>query len=64
MKPVADVNGVVIEGMFRNPDGSLTLNNHAAYKKNKLQHDKFSSLTKEVDLLKEQMKMILEKLNG
>jgi hypothetical protein len=64
MKQVADLNGNAIDGMFRNKDGSLSLNNHSAYNKNKLQHDKFTSLTNEVNFLKEQMKLILEKLNG
>lgn len=64
MKQVADINGNVVDGLFRNRDGSLSLNNQMAYKKNKLQHDKFTSLTDEVNLLKEQMKSILEKLNG
>ena len=64
MKQVADSNGNVVEGLFRHADGSLSLNNQAAYNKNKLQHDKFTSLTYEVNLIKEQITLILEKLNG
>lgn len=64
MKQVADSSGNVVEGIYRSSDGSLVLNNNNAYQKNKLQHDKFTSLTNEVNLLKEQMTKILEKLNG
>lgn len=63
MKPVIDKNGAVIEGLFRNNDGSLTINNRAAFNKNKIQHDNFASLSREVQALQEQMKLILEKLN-
>jgi hypothetical protein len=64
MKQVVDSTGNFVDGMFRNSNGSLVLNTNTAYQKNKLQHDKFASLTSEVNLLKEQMKLILEKLNG
>lgn len=64
MKQILDKNGNIISGLFRNDDGSIVANDITTYKKNKLQHDKFTSLTNEVNLLKEQMKNILEKLNG
>ena len=64
MRKVTDANGNIIDGLFRSNDGSLSLNNQAAYIKNKLQHNNFTSLTHEVELLKEQIKLILEKING
>ena len=64
MKKVVDSSGNEIVGLYRNSDSSLTLNNQEAYRKNKLHHDKFTNMTTEIDILKEQMKQILEKLNG
>lgn len=63
-KQVADKNGNVINGLFRNADNSLSLNNITEYQKSKLQHDNFASLSDEINLLKMQIKIILEKLNG
>lgn len=64
MKPIVDKNGNLISGLYRNKDGSIVNDDVNSYHKNKLQHDKFTSLTNEVNILKEQMKIILEKLNG
>jgi len=64
MKSVIDSRGNLIEGLFRNSDGSLTINNSAAYQKNKSQHDKFASITRDVAYLRETLDKILEKING
>ena len=64
MRQVATENGTVIDGLYRNTDGSLSLNNFDAFKKNKLQHEKFATLTSEVCILREQVNKILEQLNG
>ena len=64
MKQVIDNSGQIISDLIRNSDGSLSLNNGNAYNKNKLQHDNFNRLTTEIEQLREQMKIILEKLNG
>jgi len=64
MKQIIDSSGQPINGMFRNSDGSLSLNISNEYKKNKLVHDNFNKLSSEILELREQMKLILEKLNG
>lgn len=64
MKKVVDARGSVIDGLYRNSDGSLTINNNTAFNKNNIQHRNFAKLMSEVSVLQEQMKLILEKLNG
>ena len=63
-KQVIDSSGNVVDGLFRGDDGSLTINNSDAYRKSKIQHEKFASLNDEINGLKEQVNKILEKLNG
>lgn len=64
MKQTIDESGKTIDGLFRNTDGSLMINNSSAYIKNKIQHDKFAELTNQVKYLNETVNKILEKING
>ena len=64
MKQIVDDDGNQIFGLYRCKDGSIVTVDISSYQKNKLQHDKFYSLTNEVNILKEQIKIILEKING
>lgn len=64
---VVDSNGNLISGIKRNNSGGLSVDDPSGY--TKYVHEKHKDteivrLTNEVFLLKEQMKMILEKLNG
>jgi hypothetical protein len=64
MKQIVDSSGAVIRGMFKTKDGAIVINDKFALDKAMSQSNIISSLNNEVNQLKEQMKMILEKLNG
>ena len=63
MRQVFDRSGNPIKGLFRRADDSLVVIDDAEFNKNKLSHDAFESLNKEVQQLKAQMALILEKIN-
>jgi len=64
MRQVIDASGNPVKGLFRRADDSLVVINEAEFAKNKISHDAFESLNKEVMELKRQMKLILEHING
>lgn len=63
MRQVVDRYGSPIKGLFRRADDSLVVIDDAEFMKNKLSHEAFESLNNEVQQLKAQMALILEKLN-
>lgn len=64
MKQVHNIDGSKIHGLYRQEDGSLVVIDHPALQKNIVSHSAFMALNKEVETLKAQMIIILEKLNG
>lgn len=64
MRQVFDSNGVPIKGLFRRSDDSLVVINPEEFTKNKISHEAFETLNKEVMDLKFQVQQILEKIHG
>ena len=64
MRQVVDSNGNPIRGLFRRADDSLVVIDQQEFEKNKISHQAFEALNNEVSQLKNQMALILEKLNG
>lgn len=64
MKQVFDRAGFAIKGMFKKPDGSIVVHDDDAYNRSRLQHENINALNNEVAQLKEQVKQILEHING
>lgn len=64
MKPVIDSSGTKIKNLFKNDDGSLVVRDSVGYARNKTSKDAFESINKEVAEMKQQLQLILEKLNG
>jgi hypothetical protein len=64
MNQVIDNNGALIRGLYKKADGSLVVNDPQAFNQKKLHHETISSLNNEVATLKEQVKQILEHING
>jgi hemerythrin len=64
MKPLIDLQGNKIIGVFKKEDGSFVSIGYESYIKNKNQHDAFTQLNNEVIMLKQQVQQILESLNG
>ena len=61
---VLDKNGTPITGLYRKPDGSFVNRNKSVYDKSVAQQSAFIALNNEVAELKEQIKTILEHING
>lgn len=61
---VKDKNGNQIPGLFRKPDGSFVNRDKSALEKAQMQQSAFAALNNEVAELKEQIKTILEHING
>lgn len=64
MKQVLNRNGDKIAGMFKTVTGAIVVNDKVALDRAMAQSNIIVSLNTEVNQLKEQMKLILEKLNG
>ncbi len=64
MIQVVDANGVPIKGLFKKADGSIVVKDQEALRKSQIQKNAFVALNNEVVDLKQQLKKILEKLNG
>jgi hypothetical protein len=62
MKQVVNSSGVPIDGMFKDSNGAIILDAPIKYKNNKIQHERFSEMNREIDDLKEKMQKILESL--
>lgn len=64
MKQVVDANGNPIKGLFKNNDGSIIVKDPDGLKKSQIQKNSFLALNNEVVDLRQQLRKILEKLNG
>lgn len=64
MIQVADRSGTPIKGLFKKSDGSLVVHDPAGLLKSKQQKNAFDTLNNEISELKQQMKLILDKING
>lgn len=64
MKKVKDIDGKVVTGLFRNPNGTLVVNNEAALKKYQSQindKQKIIQLEREILEMKTMMQQLLQK---
>ena len=64
MKQIIDETGKSITGLFRDDNGAIIVNKPSAYMQAQIQSDNFALLNNEVNILKEQMRQIMGKLNG
>lgn len=64
MKNVVDKTGAPIKGLFRKDDGSLAVVDHAGQKRSSVQKKVINDMHAEITDLKQQLKLILDKLNG
>jgi uncharacterized protein YdcH (DUF465 family) len=64
MKQVVDKNGAPVKGLFKKDDKSLVVLDREAFRRSQAQHAAIDTLNREVASLKDQMRQILEKLNG
>ena len=56
MTPVADVNGVVLPGMFRNETGGIIVNNKQTYAKAIAERKQFDKMQDQIDTLNNTVK--------
>ena len=64
MKQVYDDRLQPINGLFRQDDGSLVVKDDNALKRSQAAHNVFDNINNELALLKEQMRVLLENING
>lgn len=64
MIQVIDDSGREIRGLYRLENGALIVKNDAALRQSVAQYSTIEGLNKEINLLKEQIKTIMEHLNG
>lgn len=64
MRPVIDSSGVRIKNLYQKYDGSLVVKDDAAFARSKTAKEAFDTLNKEVADLKQQIQLILEKINA
>jgi hypothetical protein len=63
MKQIVDYFGNKVQGHFKKSDGSIVVINNDELNKSKISIESFQKLRDEIDTLKEQMQIILKKLN-